>query len=224
MRGVACLQVIQLHTCDMPYICLLCTLMRDISTCHVVLSKEYYEKTISDGEPSDEENDLLDLACVNIPYPSAFYLTFAERRYGLTQTSRLGCQVKLTPSMNGMQVTSPHVVPWLALAVLFSRIPFDFPSNYSSVQAARGHSQLLCRRPQAQASLKHLAEGTRALFQRITAYALSPSSALPNLAVAAILSFSAHRTRVQELGISSTLSRLAIAGVSRAQCDVSLGL
>ncbi len=32
------------------------------STCHVVLSKEYYDKTVSDGEPSDEENDLLDLA------------------------------------------------------------------------------------------------------------------------------------------------------------------
>ncbi len=32
------------------------------STCHVVLSKEYYAKTVSNGDPSDEENDLLDLA------------------------------------------------------------------------------------------------------------------------------------------------------------------
>jgi len=31
-----------------------------------VLSKEYYVKTVSDGEPSDEENDLLDLACAKL--------------------------------------------------------------------------------------------------------------------------------------------------------------
>ena len=40
------------------------------STCHVVLSKEYYDKTVVQGEPSDEENDLLDLACVVPPSPN----------------------------------------------------------------------------------------------------------------------------------------------------------
>ncbi len=45
-----------------PTSCPLCRDPTPCSTCHVVLSKEYYQKTVSDGEPSDEENDLLDLA------------------------------------------------------------------------------------------------------------------------------------------------------------------
>jgi hypothetical protein len=62
---------------------------------------------VSDGEPSDEENDLLDLACVNTPLFRCLDASYLHLRYGLTQTSRLGCQVKLTPGMNGMQVASP---------------------------------------------------------------------------------------------------------------------
>lgn len=50
------------------------------STCHVIVDPSYYEKL---EEPTDEENDMLDLA------------------FGLEETSRLGCQVILDKSMNG---------------------------------------------------------------------------------------------------------------------------
>jgi uncharacterized repeat protein (TIGR03833 family) len=56
------------------------------STCHVILPDEYYAKL---DPPVDEENDMLDLA------------------FGLTDTSRLGCQVKLTPELEGMDITLP---------------------------------------------------------------------------------------------------------------------
>ncbi|KAH8928121.1 putative YAH1-ferredoxin of the mitochondrial matrix [Atractiella rhizophila] len=56
------------------------------STCHVILEPKIYDNL---EEPSDEENDMLDLA------------------FGLTDTSRLGCQVKITKEMDGMTVTLP---------------------------------------------------------------------------------------------------------------------
>lgn len=56
------------------------------STCHIILPKDYYARL---PEPSDEENDMLDLA------------------FGLTQTSRLGCQVKLTEKLEGIRVEIP---------------------------------------------------------------------------------------------------------------------
>lgn len=42
-------------------------------------------------EPDDDENDMLDLA------------------FGLTETSRLGCQVKMTPELNGLRVRLPSM-------------------------------------------------------------------------------------------------------------------
>ncbi|KAH7929293.1 ferredoxin [Leucogyrophana mollusca] len=56
------------------------------STCHVILSPEHYDLL---PEPSDDENDMLDMA------------------FGLTDTSRLGCQVELTREMDGMTATLP---------------------------------------------------------------------------------------------------------------------
>ncbi|KAG8964092.1 hypothetical protein FRC03_002224 [Tulasnella sp. 419] len=56
------------------------------STCHVILSPEYYDLL---PEPEDEENDMLDMA------------------FGLTDTSRLGCQVKLTRELDGMVAKLP---------------------------------------------------------------------------------------------------------------------
>ena len=56
------------------------------STCHVILPEEYYGKLAA---PVDEENDMLDMA------------------WHLTQTSRLGCQVKLAKELEGMTVTLP---------------------------------------------------------------------------------------------------------------------
>ncbi|KAL1931275.1 hypothetical protein VTP01DRAFT_10412 [Rhizomucor pusillus] len=56
------------------------------STCHVICDPEYYEKM---EEPSDEENDMLDLA------------------FGLTETSRLGCQIEMNDELDGITVRIP---------------------------------------------------------------------------------------------------------------------
>ncbi|XP_010422436.1 PREDICTED: adrenodoxin-like protein 1, mitochondrial [Camelina sativa] len=57
------------------------------STCHViVMDTEYYNKL---EEPTDEENDMLDLA------------------FGLTETSRLGCQVIASPELDGVHLAIP---------------------------------------------------------------------------------------------------------------------
>ncbi len=56
------------------------------STCHVVVDKAWYDKL---GEASEDEEDMLDLA------------------FGLTHTSRLGCQIKITPELDGLTVRLP---------------------------------------------------------------------------------------------------------------------
>ncbi|WFD24022.1 mitochondrial matrix iron-sulfur protein [Malassezia equina] len=56
------------------------------STCHVILDEDVYYQL---DEPSDDENDMLDLA------------------FGLTDTSRLGCQVYVTKALDGMVVQLP---------------------------------------------------------------------------------------------------------------------
>eukprot|EP00252_Welwitschia_mirabilis_P025022 TRINITY_DN7667_c0_g1_i1.p1 TRINITY_DN7667_c0_g1~~TRINITY_DN7667_c0_g1_i1.p1 ORF type:complete len:175 (+),score=37.94 TRINITY_DN7667_c0_g1_i1:300-824(+) len=57
------------------------------STCHVIImDARYYNKI---PEPTDEENDMLDLA------------------FGLTETSRLGCQVIAKPELDGMRLALP---------------------------------------------------------------------------------------------------------------------
>lgn len=70
------------------------------STCHVILEDDIYDSLqdeIEDAEgpnacqeASEEEEDMLDLA------------------FGLTPTSRLGCQVKVRKSMDGMTITLPR--------------------------------------------------------------------------------------------------------------------
>jgi len=57
------------------------------STCHLILSQKDYDE-IPD-QPTDEEYDMLDLA------------------YGLTDTSRLGCQIFLTKDLNNLVVDVP---------------------------------------------------------------------------------------------------------------------
>ena len=55
------------------------------STCHVIVRSDAdYDKM---EEPSDDENDMLDLA------------------FGLTETSRLGCQVRMTRELDGLVVS-----------------------------------------------------------------------------------------------------------------------
>lgn len=59
------------------------------STCHVIVQDpELYDKL---DEPDDDENDMLDLA------------------FGLTETSRLGCQVKMSPEIDGLVVKLPSM-------------------------------------------------------------------------------------------------------------------
>ena len=56
------------------------------STCHVILEEPVYDRL---EEPCEEEEDLLDLA------------------YGLTHTSRLGCQIRVDRDMEDMTVRLP---------------------------------------------------------------------------------------------------------------------
>ena len=59
------------------------------STCHVVLDDDEYDM-VEDLIPlTDDEEDMLDLA------------------FGLTLTSRLGCQIVLTPKLEGLRVQLP---------------------------------------------------------------------------------------------------------------------
>ncbi|TYZ61534.1 hypothetical protein PybrP1_006858 [[Pythium] brassicae (nom. inval.)] len=56
------------------------------STCHLVFEKELFDKL---PEISEEEEDMLDLA------------------WGLTDTSRLGCQIKVTKDLEGTTIRVP---------------------------------------------------------------------------------------------------------------------
>ena len=56
------------------------------STCHVIVDPEWYEAL---PEALEEEEDMLDLA------------------FGLTRTSRLGCQIIITEELDGLTVTLP---------------------------------------------------------------------------------------------------------------------
>jgi ferredoxin, 2Fe-2S len=57
------------------------------STCHVIVDAEDFERL---EEPSEDEEDMLDLA------------------FGLTRTSRLGCQIIVTEELDGLTVTLPQ--------------------------------------------------------------------------------------------------------------------
>jgi 2Fe-2S ferredoxin len=56
------------------------------STCHVIVDPAFYDKLET---ASEEEEDMLDLA------------------FGLTQTSRLGCQIVISDKLDGLRVTIP---------------------------------------------------------------------------------------------------------------------
>ncbi|KAG7502665.1 adrenodoxin, mitochondrial [Solea senegalensis] len=59
------------------------------STCHLIFDEDTYKKL---GAVTDEELDMLDLA------------------YGLTDTSRLGCQICLSKSLDGIMARIPESV------------------------------------------------------------------------------------------------------------------
>lgn len=56
------------------------------ATCHIILDRETFDKL---NPPTSAEKDMLDLA------------------YEPVATSRLGCQVKMSPETDGMTVTIP---------------------------------------------------------------------------------------------------------------------
>ncbi|CAB4255390.1 similar to Saccharomyces cerevisiae YPL252C YAH1 Ferredoxin of the mitochondrial matrix required for formation of cellular iron-sulfur proteins [Maudiozyma barnettii] len=84
-EGETLLDIAQGHNLDMEGACggsCAC------STCHVIVDPDYYDAI---PEPEDDENDMLDLA------------------YGLTETSRLGCQVKMKKDIDGIRVALPQM-------------------------------------------------------------------------------------------------------------------
>ncbi len=56
------------------------------STCHVIVDKAYYDKLKT---ATEDEEDMLDLA------------------FGLTHTSRLGCQIIMSDALDGLRVALP---------------------------------------------------------------------------------------------------------------------
>jgi 2Fe-2S ferredoxin len=59
------------------------------ATCHVIVDEAWFDKL---GEPSEDEEDMLDLA------------------FGLKPTSRLGCQIVMTEDLDGLVVALPKEV------------------------------------------------------------------------------------------------------------------
>lgn len=81
--GLSVLEVAHKHGLDLEGACegsLAC------STCHVVVEPEWYDVL---NEASEDEEDMLDLA------------------FGLTKTSRLGCQIIITEELDGLAVRLP---------------------------------------------------------------------------------------------------------------------
>ena len=56
------------------------------STCHVVVEKDWFDQL---APASEDEEDMLDLA------------------FGLTHTSRLGCQIRMSEALDGLVVRLP---------------------------------------------------------------------------------------------------------------------
>ncbi len=82
--GLSVLEVAHRHGIDIEGACegsLAC------STCHVIVDPEWYEML---KEASEDEEDMLDLA------------------FGLTKTSRLGCQIIMTEELDGLTVSLPQ--------------------------------------------------------------------------------------------------------------------
>jgi ferredoxin, 2Fe-2S len=81
--GLSVLEIAHKHGVDLEGACegsLAC------STCHVVVDTEWIELL---KEPTEDEEDMLDLA------------------FGLTQTSRLGCQIIMSEELDGLIVALP---------------------------------------------------------------------------------------------------------------------
>jgi 2Fe-2S ferredoxin len=81
--GLSVLEIAHKHGVDIEGACegsLAC------STCHVIVDAAWFKKL---EQPTEDEEDMLDLA------------------FGLTRTSRLGCQIVMTEALDGLVVTLP---------------------------------------------------------------------------------------------------------------------
>lgn len=81
--GLSVLEIAHKHGVDIEGACegsLAC------STCHVIVDPAWYAKL---AKATEDEEDMLDLA------------------FGLTATSRLGCQIVMTPELDGLKVKLP---------------------------------------------------------------------------------------------------------------------
>jgi 2Fe-2S ferredoxin len=81
--GISVLEIAHANNIDLEGACegsLAC------STCHVIVSPEDYERLT---DATEDEEDMLDLA------------------FGLTRTSRLGCQIIMSEELDGLTVRLP---------------------------------------------------------------------------------------------------------------------
>ena len=84
--GLSVLEIAHKHGIDIEGACegsLAC------STCHVIVDPSWYEQL---APASEDEEDMLDLA------------------FGLEKTSRLGCQIVMSPALDGLVVRLPSSV------------------------------------------------------------------------------------------------------------------
>jgi ferredoxin, 2Fe-2S len=82
--GLSVLEIAHKHGVDIEGACegsLAC------STCHIIVDPEWHELL---KDATEDEEDMLDLA------------------FGLTQTSRLGCQIIMTEELDGLTVKLPQ--------------------------------------------------------------------------------------------------------------------
>ena len=82
-NGLSVLEIAHKHNVDIEGACegsLAC------STCHVIVDPDWADRL---AEPSEDEEDMLDLA------------------FGLEKTSRLGCQIVISPELDGLVVRLP---------------------------------------------------------------------------------------------------------------------
>ena len=84
--GLSVLEIAHKHGIDIEGACegsLAC------STCHVIVDGPWFPKL---AKPTEDEEDMLDLA------------------FGLTETSRLGCQIIMSDALDGLVVALPASV------------------------------------------------------------------------------------------------------------------
>jgi ferredoxin len=101
-----------------PYLECACNGLMACSTCHVIVEPEFFARM----QGTHWHHHFVSFATHGLPQPvgltrSADYavpqdseMDMLDLAYGLTETSRLGCQIKLRPELDGMTLTIPDGV------------------------------------------------------------------------------------------------------------------